>query len=81
VQTADFGGEIARVPDGADTVQLGLQGLESFLVNRSFVHTGEVVVADLLCIGIARGGGRRGFLENIAENRPVALGELAESPP
>ena len=65
----------------ADSFQIALQRAGSSGLDCLFIHAGAVVVADLLFHRIAARAARRRFLENLAQQRPVLVRQLAADAP
>ena len=67
--------------DGGDPLQLGLQRVETPRLDSRLVHAGGVKVTDHPLHPATPGVRRRRFLENLPQDREVALLQLAAAPP
>src|SRR5439155_17847591 len=60
-----------------DALQLRFEGSNTFALNRSLIHAGGVEIAYLLLNGVAIRTVNCGFLQNVTQDKTIALGQFS----
>ena len=81
VQAGNFRSQIFFRLHFCNCFQVGLQRLQTLLLNSGLVHARPVVVADFLLNGGAVFALDRGLFQNVFQDVLTALGQLIESAP
>src|SRR3954454_12018955 len=76
MEVRDHWRKIVFAPDPRNAIKRGRKRRESFLFDRSLIHAGGVVIANLLINRAALGIIHRRFLENVAQDKAIALREF-----